>query len=52
MKLWTAPASQQWAANLLEKKAARVVSVAVSNKTARMVWAFLTTGNENSARSV
>jgi transposase len=44
-------ASRQWAAKLLEKKAARVVSVAVANKTARIIWAVLTTGNEYSARS-
>ncbi|GCE82049.1 IS110 family RNA-guided transposase [Komagataeibacter diospyri] len=44
-------ASRQWAAKLLEKKAARVVSVALANKTARIVWAVLTTGNEYSARS-
>ena len=43
--------SRQWAVKLLEKKAARVVSVALANKTARIVWALLTTGNAYSARS-
>lgn len=30
--------SRQWAAKLFEKKAARVVSVALANKTAQIIW--------------
>ncbi|KAB8123013.1 hypothetical protein D3W54_00810 [Komagataeibacter medellinensis] len=41
-------AGRQWATKLLEKKAARVVSVVLANKTARIVWAVLTTDNEYS----
>jgi transposase len=37
-------ASKEWAAKLLERKPARVVSVALANKTARIVWALLTRG--------
>lgn len=34
-----------WLKNLLEKKPVRVVSVALANKTARVVWAVLTRGD-------
>ena len=34
-------ASKSWAAALLERKPARVVSVALANKTARIAWAIL-----------
>jgi transposase len=34
--------SKVWAARLLERKPARVVSVALANKTARIAWAVLT----------
>jgi transposase len=34
--------SKVWAARLLERKPARLVSVALANKTARIVWAVLT----------
>jgi transposase len=34
-------ASKSWAAGLLERKPARVVSVALANKTARIAWAIL-----------
>jgi transposase len=33
--------SKLWATKLLENKPARVVSVALANKTARIVWAML-----------
>lgn len=33
-----------WVANLLERKPARVATVAMANKTARIVWAVLTRG--------
>ena len=35
-------ASKTWAARLLERKSARLVSVALANKTARIAWAVLT----------
>jgi transposase len=34
-------ASKSWAAELLKRKPARVVSVALANKTARIAWAVL-----------
>ena len=34
-------ASKTWAARLLERKSARLVSVALANKTARIAWAVL-----------
>ncbi len=34
-------ASKSWAAKLLERKSARLVSVALANKTARIAWAVL-----------
>jgi transposase len=34
-------ASKTWAAKLLERKSARLVSVALANKTARIAWAIL-----------
>ena len=34
-------ASKAWAAKLLERKSARLVSVALANKTARIAWALL-----------
>jgi transposase len=34
--------SKLWATRLLERKPGRVVSVALANKTARIVWAMLT----------
>ena len=34
-------ASKAWAAQLLQRKPARVVSVALANKTARIAWAVL-----------
>ena len=34
-------ASKTWAARLLERKPARLVSVALANKTARIAWAVL-----------
>ena len=38
--------SKLWATKLLERKPARVVSVALANKTARIVWAMLTRGQD------
>ncbi len=37
-----ARAVNSWAAQLLERKPARLVSVAVANKTARIAWAVMT----------
>jgi transposase len=34
-------ASKSWAAKLLTRKPARLVSVALANKTARIAWALL-----------
>ena len=34
-------ASKRWSARLLERKPARLVSVALANKTARIAWAVL-----------
>ena len=36
--------SRTWAKQLLERKPARLVSVALANKTARIAWAVLTRG--------
>ena len=41
--------SKLWATRLLERKPARVVSVALANKTARIVWAMLTRGQDYGA---
>jgi transposase len=38
--------SKLWATRLLERKPARVVSVALANKTARIVWAMLKRGQD------
>ncbi|MGI4797831.1 MAG: IS110 family transposase, partial [Janthinobacterium lividum] len=38
--------SKLWATKLLERKPARVVSVALANKTARIVWAMLARGED------
>lgn len=40
-----------WAKQLLERKPARVVSVALANKTARIAWALLTRGEVYKAAS-
>jgi transposase len=37
-------ATAPWVRNLLERRPARVVTVAMANKTARIVWAVLTWG--------
>jgi transposase len=34
----------QWARSLLERKPARLVTVAIANKTVRIVWAVLAGG--------
>ena len=39
-----AHASAPWVRALLERRPARVVTVAMANKTARIVWAVLTRG--------
>jgi transposase len=36
----------KWARTLLEKKPARVVTVALANKIARVAWAVLTRGDK------
>jgi transposase len=38
--------SKLWATKMLERKPARVVSVALANKTARIVWAMLARGED------
>ena len=38
--------SKLWATKLLQRKPARVVSVALANKTARIVWAMLARGED------
>jgi transposase len=43
--------SKLWATKLLERKPARVVSVALANKTARIVWAMLVRGEKYAAPS-
>ena len=40
---WTAPTGA-WMRGLLERKPARLVTVAVANKTARIAWAVLARG--------
>lgn len=44
--------SKLWATKLLERKPARVVSVALANKTARIVWAMLVRGENYAAPSL
>ena len=41
----------RWAAGLLERKPARLVSVALANKTARVAWAVLARGQTYAARA-
>lgn len=43
--------SKLWATRLLERKPARLVSVALANKTARIVWAMLTRGLDYAAQA-
>ena len=43
--------SKLWATKLLERKPARVVSVALANKTARIVWAMLARGEDYAVRA-
>lgn len=43
--------SKFWATQLLERKPARVVSVALANKTARIVWAMLTRNEDYAGRA-
>ena len=38
-------AAADWVRTLLERKPARVVTVAMANKTARIVWAVMTRGD-------
>ena len=38
-----------WAARLLERKPARLVTVAMANKTARVAWAMLARGQTYAA---
>jgi transposase len=45
-------ASKSWAAKLLERKPARVVSVALANKTARIAWAILARNQSYTAAAV
>jgi transposase len=45
-------ASKLWATKLLDRKPARVVSVALANKTARIVWAMLVRGEDYAAPAV
>jgi transposase len=40
----SASASASWVQALLERRPARVVTVAMANKTARIVWAVLARG--------
>lgn len=44
--------SKVWAAKLLERKPARLVSVALANKTARIAWVILTRGESYRAAAV
>src|SRR6266446_723370 len=44
-------ASKTWAAKLLERKSARLVSVALANKTARIAWAVLARNQSYVARA-
>ncbi len=41
-----------WVAGLLERKPARLVSVALANKTARVAWAVLARGTTYAAHAV
>jgi transposase len=43
--------SKLWANKLLERKPARVVSVALANKNARIVWAMLARGEDYAVRA-
>jgi transposase len=45
-------ASKSWAARLLERKPARLVSVALANKTARIAWAVLARNQSYTAPAV
>lgn len=45
-------ASKTWAARLLERKPARLVSVALANKTARIAWAVLARNQSYTAPAV
>jgi transposase len=45
-------ASKTWAARLLERKPARLVSVALANKTARIAWAILARNQSYTAPAV
>jgi transposase len=45
-------ASKTWAARLLARKSARVVSVALANKTARIAWAVLARNQSYTAPAV
>ena len=45
-------ASKTWAARLLERKSARLVSVALANKTARIAWAVLARNQSYAAPSL
>ena len=45
-------AGKTWAARLLERKPARVVSVALANKTARIAWAVLARNQSYTASAV
>jgi transposase len=38
------PEKQPWIAKLLARKPAKVVAIAVANKTARVAWAIMTKG--------
>jgi len=38
------PEAQPWAAALLHRKPAKLVAVAMANKTARIAWAVMTRG--------
>lgn len=43
--------TRKWLTSLLERKPARVATVAMANKTARIVWAVLTRNEHYSARA-
>jgi len=45
-------ASKTWAARLLERKSARLVSVALANKTARIAWAVLARNQSYTAAAI
>ena len=44
--------ASKWLTGLLESKPARVATVAMANKTARIVWAVLTRNEPYSPRAV